>query len=176
MRTIRQGRAAHSPTRDDPRRRVGAAIHEIIAAFRCAGTSRLVKAGVSMTHVHVLWLLEHHGALPMSRLAELLDVSLSNATGIVDRMEERGLVERIRVPEDRRVVLVRIARGGIRSLEEIEAIKQDRLRAILGHLDERQLGRLAVALDDIRAAVSAELGPDVLAGHRHAHPINQGRN
>ena len=44
----------------------------------------------------------------MSRLAELLDVSLSNATGIVDRMEERGLVERVRVPDDRRVVLVRI--------------------------------------------------------------------
>ena len=47
----------------------------------------------------------------MSRLAEMLDVSLSNATGLIDRMEERGFVERIRVPEDRRVVLVRITRG-----------------------------------------------------------------
>ena len=62
---------------------------------------------MSMTHMHVMWLLQHHGDLSMSRLAELLDVSLSNATGIVDRMEERGLVERVRVPDDRRVVLVR---------------------------------------------------------------------
>ena len=46
----------------------------MIAAFRCAGTARLVKAGVSMTHMHVMWLLQHHGDLPMSRMAEFLDV------------------------------------------------------------------------------------------------------
>ena len=49
--------------------------------------------------------------MPMSRLAEMLDVSLSNATGLIDRMEERGFVERIRVPDDRRVVLVQRDRG-----------------------------------------------------------------
>ena len=108
----------------------------MIAGFRCAGTGRLVKAGVSMTHMHVMWLLQHHGELSMSRLAELLDVSFSNATGIIDRMEERGLVERVRVPDDRRVVLVRIAPRGIDALEETEALKQDRLQAILGHLDD----------------------------------------
>ena len=115
----------------------------MIAGFRCAGTGRLVKAGVSMTHMHVMWLLQHHGDLPMSRLAELLDVSFSNATGIIDRMEERGLVERVRVPDDRRVVLVRIAPKRLEALEEIEAIKQDRLQAILGHLDAAQLDRVA---------------------------------
>ena len=67
----------------------------------------MVKLGVSMTQVHVLSLLQHHGDVPMSRLADLLDVSVSNATGLIDRMEERGLVERVRVPDDRRVVIVR---------------------------------------------------------------------
>jgi DNA-binding MarR family transcriptional regulator len=141
----------------------------MIAAFRCAGTGRLVKAGVSMTHMHVMWLLEHHGDLPMSRMADLLDVSFSNATGIVDRMEERGLVERVRVPDDRRVVLVRITDRGIQAIEETEAFKQDRLQAILSHLEEAQVTRLAAGLDDIRAAVIAEFGPDALAGHDHPH-------
>jgi DNA-binding MarR family transcriptional regulator len=148
----------------------------MIAAFRCAGTGRLVKAGVSMTHMHVMWLLEHHGDLPMSRMAELLDVSFSNATGIVDRMEERGLVERVRVPDDRRVVLVRITERGIQAIEETEAFKQDRLQAILSHLDEVQVTRLAAGLDDIRAAVIAEFGPDALAGHDHPHPRTEGRD
>jgi DNA-binding MarR family transcriptional regulator len=58
----------------------------MIGSLRCAGTGRMVKAGISMTHLHILWVLEHHGELPMSRLADLLDVSLSNATGLVDRM------------------------------------------------------------------------------------------
>jgi DNA-binding MarR family transcriptional regulator len=148
----------------------------MIAGFRCAGTGRLVKAGFSMTHMHVMWLLQHHGDLPMSRVAELLDVSFSNATGIVDRMEERGLVERVRVADDRRVVLVRIAARGNEALEQTEALKQDRLQAILDHLDPAQLDRVAVALDDIRAAVLEEFGPDYLAGHDHLHPQAHGRD
>src|SRR5262245_45190895 len=157
---------ATAPTSED---RIVSGIHDMIAGFRCAGTGRLVKAGVSMTHMHVMWLLQHHGDLSMSRLAELLDVSFSNATGIIDRMEERGLVERVRVPDDRRVVQVRIAPRGIEALEQTEAIKQDRLHAILAHLDPAQLDRVAVALDDIRSAVVAEFGPDYLAGHDHIH-------
>jgi|SRR4051794_28253893 len=153
--------------------RIATGIHDMIAGFRCAGTGRLVKAGVSMTHMHVMWLLEHHGDLPMSRMAELLDVSLSNATGIIDRMEERGLVERVRVPDDRRVVLVRIAARGIEALEEMEAVKRDRLQAILGHLDKPRLARVAEALDDLRTAVVEEFGEDPLRGHEHAHAISQ---
>lgn len=159
-----------------PQARIASGIHDMIAGFRCAGTGRLVKAGVSMTHMHVMWLLQHHGDLPMSRMAELLDVSFSNATGIVDRMEERGLVERVRVPDDRRVVLVRMAPHGFDALEEVEAIKQDRLQAILGQLDQAQLSRIASALDDLRTAVVAELGPDYLAGHEHLQPSVAGRD
>jgi DNA-binding MarR family transcriptional regulator len=147
--------------------RIASGVHDMIAGFRCAGTGRLVKAGVSMTHMHVMWLLQHHGDLTMSRMAEFLDVSDSNATGIVDRMEERGLVERVRVPDDRRVVLVRLTDGGRKAIETTEAVKQDRLQAILGHLDPSQVDRVAAALDDIRSAVVAEFGPDYLSGHDH---------
>src|SRR5205809_86968 len=48
-------------------------LHEMIGSLRCAGTGRMVKAGISMTHLHILWVLEHHGDLTMSRLADLLD-------------------------------------------------------------------------------------------------------
>jgi DNA-binding MarR family transcriptional regulator len=159
-----------------PAGRIAAGIHDMIAGFRCAGTGRLVKAGVSMTHMHVMWLLQHHGDLPMSHLADLLDVSVSNATGIVDRMEERGLIERLRVPDDRRVVLVRIAARGLEALDEMEAVKQDRLQAILGHLDPGQLERVATSLDDIRAAVIAEFGPDSMVGHDHVQPQTEERD
>ena len=171
-------RTIDTPGAETPEARIATGIHDMIAGFRCAGTGRLVKAGVSMTHVHVMWLLQHHGDLPMSRMAELLDVSFSNATGIVDRMEERGLVERVRVPDDRRVVLVRIAAKGIQALEELEAVKQDRLQAIIGHLDAEQVARLATCIDDIRAAVATEFGPEYLSGHDHGHanPQTPGRD
>lgn len=142
-------------------------LHDTMTAFRCAGTGRLIRSGVSMTHMQVLWLLQHQGDLPMSRLAELLGVSVSNATGLIDRMEERGLVERVRVPDDRRVVLVRIAAGGIAAMDETEAIKQDRMRSILARLDPEQLDRLTTSFADLQTAIAAEFGDELLTAHSH---------
>ena len=142
-------------------------LHEMIGMMRCAGTGRMVRSGISMTHLHILWLLEHHGDLTMGRLAELVDVSLSNASGLIDRMEERGLVERIRVPDDRRVVLVRVSPEGARMRDEIEAIKQDQMRSILGKLDVAQLTLLLGAVGDLRGAVGEEIGEDHLKIHTH---------
>jgi DNA-binding MarR family transcriptional regulator len=142
-------------------------LHEMIGMMRCAGTGRMVKSGISMTHLHILWLLEHHGDLTMGRLAELVDVSLSNASGLIDRMEERGLVERVRVSDDRRVVLVRCSSEGARMRDQIEAIKQDQMRSILGNLDVAQLTRLLGAVGDLRGAVGQEIGEDHLKIHVH---------
>ena len=142
-------------------------LHVLMGMMRCAGTGRMVKSGISMTHLHILWLLEHHGDLTMGHLADLVDVSLSNASGLIDRMEERGLVERIRVPDDRRVVLVRVSPEGARMRDEIEAIKQDQMRSILGNLDVDQLTRLVGAVGDLRGAVAQEIGDDHLKIHVH---------
>ena len=142
-------------------------LHEMIGMMRCAGTGRMVRSGISMTHLHILWLLEHHGDLTMGRLAELVDVSLSNASGLIDRMEERGLVERIRVADDRRVVIVRVSPEGEKIRDEIEAIKQDQMRSILSNLDVDQLTRLLGAVTDLRGAVAKEIGQDHLVIHVH---------
>jgi len=148
MRTIPEPPAAPAPKRakrqtdDELIDAIVGDLHEMIGSLRCAGTGRMVKAGISMTHLHILWVLEHHGDLTMSRLAELLDVSVSNATGLIDRMEERGLVERFRVPTDRRIVVVRASAEGARIRDEIEALKQDRMRTILGRLEPSALPRV----------------------------------
>ena len=151
---------------------------EMIAQFRlvlrelkCLGSQRLLRRGVSMSNLHVLSMLERHGALTMSRIAEALDVSLSNATGVVDRMEERGLVERIRDGEDRRVVHVGLTEVGRSVLSDIEVFQSDALSAILDQLDERQLDRLTTALDDLRGGVlrANEVAPDLFAHNHQFH-------
>ncbi len=127
-----------------------------VRLLRCSATGRMVKQGVSMTHLHVMWRLEESGELAMSRLAEFLDVSLSNATGLIDRMEERGLVERTRESDDRRVVLVRLTPTGQATLEEIQIMKRDLMGAILERLDDGELDRLRAALVDFRQAIRTE--------------------
>jgi MarR family transcriptional regulator, 2-MHQ and catechol-resistance regulon repressor len=143
-----------------------------VRLLRCAATGRLVKQGVSMTHLHVMWLLEEHGELAMSRLADLLDVSLSNATGLIDRMEERGLIARVRVPDDRRVVHVRLTGAGQTVLDEVQVMREDLTQAILERLDDGQLERLHASLQDFRTAVRAEAETNTglfEAYHRHAN-------
>jgi DNA-binding MarR family transcriptional regulator len=131
-----------------------------VGILRCAGSQRLVRLGISMTHFHVLTLLRHNDAMPMGQVADILDASMSNATGIIDRMEERGLVERVRVPDDRRVVLVRPTQAGLDLVDEVELVKNDILVSALGRLEPEQLDGLSVALAALTAAVDAELTSD----------------
>lgn len=117
----------------------------------------MLRLGISMTHFHVLTLLRHHDAMPMGHLAEILDASMSSATGIIDRMEERGLVERVRVPGDRRVVMVQPTQTGLDLVDEVELVKNDLLASALVRLSPDQLARMAAAAADLQAAVTAEL-------------------
>jgi DNA-binding MarR family transcriptional regulator len=161
--TVRLDRIVHDMRTIDQTRAdlIGSILSDVgwsLREMRCASTEKFVKAGISMTQIHVLRQLEQHGTMSMSRIAELLDVSLSNATGIIDRMAERGLVERVRVPDDRRVVLVQPSELGIQALDETEGIKLDRIRAICDRLDDVQLRRITQAVGDLRVAVAAEFG------------------
>ncbi len=151
--TIPPGTGARLAAAED----VIAGLGRAVGSLRCAGSQRLVRLGISMTHFHVLTLLRHHDAMPMGRLAEILDASLSSATGIIDRMEERGLVERVRVPDDRRVVLVRPTQAGLDLVDEAELVRSDVMRATLGRMTLDQLERLTLAVADLGAAIEAEL-------------------
>ncbi len=160
--------------------RIIAEFTESLGELRCAGSERLVRAGVSMSHLHVMWMLQRHGELSMSRLADMLDVSDSNATGLIDRMEERGLVERVRVPDDRRVVRVALSDHGREMLQQADVLRSDLMATILGRLDGQQLERLALALADVREALRAareagDIPPDTHAGPHMALAIDTGR-
>ncbi|MGZ6297529.1 MAG: MarR family winged helix-turn-helix transcriptional regulator [Candidatus Limnocylindrales bacterium] len=170
MATILERTAQAPPaTASDPLQRIIADLNDSLGELRCAGSERLVRAGVSMTHLHLMWILQRHGELTMSHLAEMLDVSLSNATGLIDRMEERGLVARSRVPDDRRVVRVGLADHGRDMLQQVDILRGDLMQRILARLDERQLARLALAVGDLRDAIRAADKAGDLPPARHAH-------
>ena len=137
----------------------------IIADFRaamtrmkCASSERLLRLGISMAQLNILFTLQREGEMPMSRLADTLNVSLSNATGLIDRIEERGFVERSGVPEDRRIVLIRVTPAGTRMLEEVDALSDELLRGVLSRLGRSRLAGVAQAVADLRLALDEALG------------------
>jgi DNA-binding MarR family transcriptional regulator len=56
---------------------------------------------------------------PMSELAQLMHCDNSNLTGIIDRLSERGLVERTQAEGDRRVRLIALTQEGRRIRDEL---------------------------------------------------------
>ena len=145
---------------------------DIIADFRatmgqlkCASSERLLRLGVSMAQLHIMYTVQRSGELTMSHLAEVMNVSLSNATGLIDRMEERGFIERHRVPTDRRIVLVQVTPAGEQMLGEVDALTDDLLRSVLGRLPISQLRGVAHAISALREAVDSTVGP---APERHS--------
>jgi DNA-binding MarR family transcriptional regulator len=120
---------------------------------RCAAARRLHQQGISMAHLQTLWILQESGPMPMTHLADVLGVALPNATGIVDRMEQRGLVERVRDDADRRVVTVRPTEAGGLATEEVDGWRTDMLEVLLDLLDTEQLVRLVRGIDEMRETI-----------------------
>jgi DNA-binding MarR family transcriptional regulator len=90
----------------------------------------------------------------MGRLAEQLDISVASMTGVIDRMEGRGLVERRRDSADRRVILVHPGKGGRKLFDDIGRRRRLGLAALLSKLSDEQLQGL---LDGHRALRAARL-------------------
>jgi DNA-binding MarR family transcriptional regulator len=129
--------------------------------LKCASSERLLREGVSMAQLHIMFTVQRHGEMTMSQLADVLNVSDSSATGLVDRMAERGFVLRDRVAADRRVVIVRITEAGEALLREMDALSDEIFRTVLSRLGPSQLRSVGQAVAELRAAVDATVAMDV---------------
>jgi DNA-binding MarR family transcriptional regulator len=102
-----------------------------------------VAARFELTPVqaHVLHLLQPGVALPMSALAVELGCDASNVTGLVDRLEGRGLIERKLAEHDRRVKMLASTPAGLelraamleqllQTPELLKQIPEENLRAL----------------------------------------------
>jgi MarR family transcriptional regulator, organic hydroperoxide resistance regulator len=101
----------------------------------------LSRLGLSFPQAHALRLLEPEEPLPMSALAERLICDASNVTGIVDRLEARGLVERRSAEGDRRVKALTITPAGVELRGVVMEIMSEPPAAIaaLSAADQRAL-------------------------------------
>ena len=138
---------------DEPTRRAW----QLLVKFFFAERERLPAPGgdfdLSPVQCHVLHLIEPDRPLPMGRLAATLGCDASNVTGLVDRLEARGLVERRPSAGDRRVKVIRLTPAGSR-------LRNDLLRRMtagscplskLSAVEQRSLVRILELLVDERA-------------------------
>lgn len=103
-----------------------------------------------------------HEHLTMTALAKILDVPLSTATRIVEKLVEQGLVERRQSKHDRRVTEIRFGQRGKRINRHVEESRRAEAYAMLRELPERERTRLLTQLGRLLdAGTAADGGHDV---------------
>ena len=103
--------------------------------------------GISLSGFEVLWRLAAatHGRLRMTELAELVMLSPSGLSRLIDRLEAERMIERVACPEDGRAINATITEAGRRKLEESQPTHvQGVRRRFLDHFDAPEIDQLAV--------------------------------
>jgi DNA-binding MarR family transcriptional regulator len=120
------------------------------------------EAGIPMRWYDVLVQLEESpDGIPMNTLADRILYSKSGFTRVVDRMEEAGLVRRVRPEHDRRTILVVLTAEGTQTMEHARRYHRDGIeRHFSRHLSDHEIKALTRALEKVST---------------HARPLRPGR-
>ena len=117
-------------------------------AFVVIGVLRRIAAehDLSLTQVRVLGILRDR-RLRMAELAAFLGLEKSTLSGLVDRAQKRGLLERGKDAEDGRAVTVFMAPAGFELAQQVEGEVHQALAGVTNRLDPTQRSLLARLLD-----------------------------
>jgi DNA-binding MarR family transcriptional regulator len=109
---------------------------------------------LSATQYNVLRILRGSPAgLPCGEIANRMITRDPDVTRLLDRLEKRGLISRLRETKDRRVVMTKITADGLNLLTRMDEPVQEMHRRQLGHMGRNQLRALSHLLEAARARV-----------------------
>lgn len=137
---------AHATKRDSPAGEAWALLQRLMVGQKARVHAIASEFDLAPAQVHALHVLQPGHPCAMSELAQALRCDNSNVTGIVDRLEARGLVERRPGERDRRVKMLTVTPAG----QEVREQLAERLRQPpepLARMDEED----ARALRDLLA-------------------------
>src|SRR5271167_4447437 len=105
----------------------------------------------SPTQYNILRILRGEGKpLPILEIASRTIAVVPGITGLIDRLEQAGFVNRVRCEKDRRVIYVALTDAGIRALAALDAPVHALHGKLLGHLSGAELKELIRLLEKVR--------------------------
>ena len=131
---------------------IGALEIRLLASGLPEQTSSLLDYDLTLQQIRVFAFILAHGQTPITKVAEALGIRPNVATGIIQRLVDRKLIERNENPDDRRVRLLTVTDRGLALIEELSAIVLAKGRELLDRLSDGQLRQLR----DIFAAMELQ--------------------
>ncbi|HEY9721237.1 MAG TPA: MarR family transcriptional regulator [Oscillatoriaceae cyanobacterium] len=117
------------------------------------------RSGLTMHQLMTLRLLRDSQSVSMSELTEALGITRGAVTGLIDRLEEAGLVRRRTSPEDRRLTFLELTPAGLSTMEATRAGWNAETQAWLERLPKEKRARALAALGDLIAVAETERTP-----------------
>jgi DNA-binding MarR family transcriptional regulator len=125
-------------------------IEHLARVGRRAAEASMAPGGLRPRHLIALRLLSEHGPVSQQGLADVLSLDPSNVVGLLNELEERGLITRRRDPADRRRHIVELSARGDKELglanARLSCVEDDLLRVLTAEERETLYGLLVRAV------------------------------
>ncbi len=127
----------------------------LLAAITASHAPEFAALDITMAQMKALYLVASRGELHITALADLMGVTLSTGSGLVDRLVDAGLLDRQHAAHDRRQVLVSLTAEGVALVERVRELSTPRVASLLHAIDDADLVALARVLASFASQLEA---------------------
>ena len=144
---------------DDNSIKIWRAFVETWKLWKRSVDSNFSSVNLDSTSYSVLRNLAENGPTTMVRMAALTNVTQGWITGIIDNLEEQGLVIRRRSREDRRKIDLVITDSGIKRFKEARKLHLDFIEQCLSGIHDSSAENLLKSLETLKSSISERNAP-----------------
>jgi MarR family transcriptional regulator, transcriptional regulator for hemolysin len=135
---------------------LGFVIHDVARMLRWEFDRRAQTIGLTRSQWFVLAFLLREDGVQQQRLAELMELTPITMTGLLDRLERDGWVERRPDPDDRRAKRIYLTKKVLPVLKKIRALGKEVRESAVAGLTETEQQNLIALLLKVRTNLSAK--------------------
>ncbi|MBD2108774.1 MarR family transcriptional regulator [Nodosilinea sp. FACHB-13] len=118
-----------------------------VTRFLRAGIRRHGKPQLSLSQLRVLYFLRRRSQASLSEVADYLDVTRPTMSAMVERLVQRGLVNRVSDPVERRRIILTLTAEGAAEMERVYDATLQTVAHRLKSLSESQLQQVRAGLE-----------------------------
>jgi MarR family transcriptional regulator, organic hydroperoxide resistance regulator len=115
---------------------------------------------LTASSISILLLLDKKGALRIGDIAEELQMVDSNVSAICSRLENIGLIERIRLKDDRRIVKIQLTKTALDKMENITSSVNKFQKSIIGQVSENDFEDIIRGLTKLNNLLDKAIGEE----------------
>lgn len=143
-------------TQPDPIREIVYLIRKLMQAGALYSKELNKKHSVTASQLATLRILLHDGAMPPSQIAKKIMVNSSTLTGVIDRLEQKGLVSRARNDPDRRIIRIELTIAGRALAETAPPPIQVKIIKGMRKLEQAEREKIILSLTKLAEMIDAQ--------------------